>query len=109
MAHAFLQGNSKYVVLYDVREGEGVMVKKFQISENLSLDGTEQFLHSRRINDAGINVDLTNNRDGSDLEEGWTRVFLELVEVLEICPFDASDKRPVQNVFDFRRRVRSLD
>lgn len=30
-------GNSKYVVLYDVREGEGIMVKKFQISENLSL------------------------------------------------------------------------
>ena len=31
-------GNSKYVVIYDIREG--VMVKKFQISENLSLDGT---------------------------------------------------------------------
>ncbi|KAF8171499.1 WD40-repeat-containing domain protein [Pholiota molesta] len=62
-------GNSKYVVLYDVREGEGVMVKKFQISENLSLDGTEEFLDSRRINDAGINVDLINDRDGSDLED----------------------------------------
>ncbi|KIJ36370.1 hypothetical protein M422DRAFT_140473, partial [Sphaerobolus stellatus SS14] len=34
-------GNSKYVVIYDVKEG--VMVKKFQISENLSLDGTEEF------------------------------------------------------------------
>jgi len=62
-------GNNKYVVLYDVREGEGVMVKKFQISENLSLDGTEEFLDSRRINDAGINVDLINDRDGSDLED----------------------------------------
>ena len=59
-------GNSKYVVLYDVKEGKGVMVKKFQISENLSLDGTEEFLDSRRINDAGINVDLIN---GSDLED----------------------------------------
>ncbi|KAF4618632.1 hypothetical protein D9613_010107 [Agrocybe pediades] len=62
-------GNSKYVVLYDVREGEGVMVKKFQISENLSLDGTQEFLDSRKVNDAGINVDLINDRDGSDLED----------------------------------------
>ncbi|KAJ6487922.1 WD40-repeat-containing domain protein [Mycena sanguinolenta] len=63
-------GNSKYVVLYDVRDGEGVMVKKFQISENLSLDGTEEFLDSRKVNEAGINVDLIDNRgDESDLED----------------------------------------
>ncbi|EEB97300.1 hypothetical protein MPER_03417, partial [Moniliophthora perniciosa FA553] len=55
-------GNSKYVVLYDVREGEGVMVKKFQISENLSLDGTQEFLDSRRVNEAGINLDLIDTR-----------------------------------------------
>ena len=55
-------GNSKYVVLYDVREGEGVMVKKFQISENLSLDGTEEFLDSRKVNEAGINVNLIDQR-----------------------------------------------
>jgi periodic tryptophan protein 2 len=62
-------GNSKYVVLYDVRESEGVMVKKFQISENLSLDGTQEFLDSRKVNEAGINVDLIDDRDGSDLED----------------------------------------
>ncbi|KAK2461249.1 hypothetical protein APHAL10511_006776 [Amanita phalloides] len=63
-------GNSKYVVLYDVREGEGVMVKKFQISQNLSLDGTEEFLDSRRVNEAGINVDLIDTRgEESDLED----------------------------------------
>ncbi|KAF9022363.1 WD40 repeat-like protein [Hymenopellis radicata] len=63
-------GNSKYVVLYDVREGEGVMVKKFQISENLSLDGTEEFLDSRRVNSAGINVDLIDDRGyESDLHD----------------------------------------
>ncbi|KAF7316426.1 Small nucleolar ribonucleoprotein complex subunit [Mycena indigotica] len=63
-------GNSKYVVLYDVREGEGVMVKKFQISQNLSLDGTEEFLDSRKVNDAGINTDLIDSRgDESDLED----------------------------------------
>lgn len=63
-------GNSKYVVLYDVREGEGVMVKKFQISENLSLDGTQEFLDSRKVNEAGINTDLIDNHgDDSDREE----------------------------------------
>ncbi|KAG6841096.1 hypothetical protein C0991_001903 [Blastosporella zonata] len=63
-------GNSKYVVIYDVREGEGVMVKKFQISENLSLDGTEEFLDSRKVNEAGINTDLIDTRgDESDLED----------------------------------------
>ncbi|KAF9239823.1 WD40-repeat-containing domain protein [Melanogaster broomeanus] len=63
-------GNSKYVVLYDVREGEGILVKKFQISENLSLDGTEEFLDSRKVNSAGINTDLIDDRgDASDLED----------------------------------------
>lgn len=63
-------GNSKYVVLYDVREGEGVMVKKFQISENLSLDGTQEFLDSRKVNEAGINTDLIDARgEESDLED----------------------------------------
>ncbi|RPD61329.1 WD40 repeat-like protein [Lentinus tigrinus ALCF2SS1-7] len=60
-------GNSKYVVIYDVREG--VMVKKFQISQNLSLDGTEEFLDSRKVTEAG-NLDLIDDRgDESDLED----------------------------------------
>lgn len=60
-------GNSKYVVIYDVREG--VMVKKFQISQNLSLDGTEEFLDNRRITEDGP-LDLIDDRgDESDLED----------------------------------------
>lgn len=60
-------GNSKYVVLYDVRDG--VMVKKFQISDNLSLDGIEEFLDTRRQTEAG-NIDLIDDRgDASDLED----------------------------------------
>lgn len=60
-------GNSKYVVLYDVRDG--VMVKKYQISENLSLDGTEEYLDSRRVTEAG-NIDLIDDRgDESDLDD----------------------------------------
>ncbi|KAJ3535234.1 hypothetical protein NM688_g7006 [Phlebia brevispora] len=61
-------GSSKYVVIYDV--ADGVVLKKFQISENLSLDGTEEFLDSRKVNDAGINTDLIDTRgDDSDLED----------------------------------------
>ena len=60
-------GNSKYVVIYDVRDG--VMVKKFQISQNLSLDGTEEFLDSRKMTEAG-NIDLIDRQgDESDLED----------------------------------------
>lgn len=60
-------GNSKYVVIYDVRDG--VMVKKFQVSQNLSLDGTEEFLDSRKMTEAG-STDLINDRgDEIDLED----------------------------------------
>lgn len=46
------------------------MVKKYQISQNLSLDGTEEFLDSRKVNSAGINTDLIDTRgDESDLED----------------------------------------
>ena len=59
-------GNSKYVVIYDVRDG--VMVKKYQISQNLSLDGTEEFLDNRKVTEAG-NIDLIDDRDDSDIED----------------------------------------
>ena len=60
-------GNSKYVVIYDARDG--VVIKKFQISENLSLDGTEEFLDSRRLTEAG-NLDTLDIRgEDSDLED----------------------------------------
>lgn len=59
-------GNSKYVVLYDVQEG--VALKKFTISENLALDGTEEFLDSRKLNDAGMPVDLVDDA-GEDSDD----------------------------------------
>lgn len=61
-------GNSKYVVIYDIRNG--VMVKKFQISQNLSLDGTQEMLDSRKLLDGGVSVDAIDMRgDESDLED----------------------------------------
>jgi len=58
-------GNSKYVVMYGVREG--IMLKKFQISENLSLDGTEEFLDSRLMTEGGGPIE--DRGDASDLED----------------------------------------
>jgi periodic tryptophan protein 2 len=61
-------GTSKYVCLYDIQEA--TLLRRFTISENLSLDGTEEFLDSRRVNSAGINVDTIHDHgDDSDLEE----------------------------------------
>ncbi|KAG8988141.1 hypothetical protein FRB93_004296 [Tulasnella sp. JGI-2019a] len=60
-------GNSKYVLIYDVREG--VMLKKFQISENLSLDGTEEYLDSRKVTEAGPLELIDDRGDESDLED----------------------------------------
>lgn len=60
-------GSSKYVVIYDRQEG--VMVKKFQISENLSLDGTQEMLDSRRLNEAGPIDSIDRSGDASDLED----------------------------------------
>lgn len=60
-------GNSKYVLLYDVREG--VALKKFQISENLSLDGTQEFLDNRLQLEDGTNISNGVQGDESDLED----------------------------------------
>ncbi|CAE6493983.1 unnamed protein product [Rhizoctonia solani] len=60
-------GSSKYVVMYDVQEG--VMVKKFQISENLSLDGIQEFLDSRKLTSAGPEELIDTQGDESELED----------------------------------------
>ncbi|ORY31612.1 WD40-repeat-containing domain protein [Naematelia encephala] len=60
-------GSSKYVCIYDRREG--VMVKKFQISENLSLDGTQEMLDSRRLTEAGPIDSIDTTGEAEDLED----------------------------------------
>ncbi|KAI5955532.1 PWP2 [Candida theae] len=61
-------GNNNSICMYDI-ESE-VMLKRFIVSENMSIDGTLQYLNSRKITDSGINADLID-RDGenSDLED----------------------------------------
>ncbi|GAA5907804.1 snoRNA-binding rRNA-processing protein PWP2 [Sporobolomyces salmoneus] len=60
-------GNSKHVCLYDARDG--VLLKRFEISQNLSLDGTQEFLDSRNLTEAGPKESLDDRGEASDLED----------------------------------------
>ncbi|KAI9780095.1 MAG: hypothetical protein M1816_003180 [Peltula sp. TS41687] len=44
-------GNSKYICLYDVQSG--TLLKKYTVSINLSLEGTQEYLNSRSLTEAG--------------------------------------------------------
>jgi periodic tryptophan protein 2 len=60
-------GNSKYICLYDVQSG--VLLKKFTVSVNLSLDGTQEFLNSKLLTDAGPQGLIDETGEASDLED----------------------------------------
>ncbi|EPS37707.1 hypothetical protein H072_8584 [Dactylellina haptotyla CBS 200.50] len=60
-------GNSKYIVLYDVDTGS--LLKKFSVSVNLSIDGTQEMLNSKNMTEAGP-IDLIDDQgEASDLED----------------------------------------
>ncbi|KAL6006116.1 U3 snoRNP protein [Asimina triloba] len=59
-------GSSKYICMYDV--ADQVLLRRFQITHNLSLDGVLDFLNSKKMTDAGP-LDLIDD-DISDVEEG---------------------------------------
>ncbi|KAI9758433.1 MAG: hypothetical protein M4579_003062 [Chaenotheca gracillima] len=60
-------GNSKYICLYDVESG--AMLKKFTVSINLSLEGTQEFLNSRNLTEAGPAGLIDDQGEASDLED----------------------------------------
>lgn len=64
-------GKSKFVCIYHVREG--VLLKKFEITQNLSLDGMSEFLNRRNLTDFG-NLALIEERDA--LEGGNVKINL---------------------------------
>lgn len=64
-------GNSKHVCLYDARDG--VLLKRFEISQNLSLDGTQEFLDSRKLTEAGPMELIDERGDLSDQEDRMDR------------------------------------
>ena len=60
-------GNSKYICLYDVQSG--TLIKKFTVSVNLSLDGTQEFLNSKNLTEAGPEGLIDTQGEASDLED----------------------------------------
>ncbi|KAH9909867.1 WD40-repeat-containing domain protein [Xylariomycetidae sp. FL2044] len=59
-------GNSKYICLYSVNTS--VLLKKFTVSVNLSLSGTQEFLNSKLLTEAGPEGLLDDEEDHSDRE-----------------------------------------
>jgi periodic tryptophan protein 2 len=64
-------GKSKFVCIYHVHEG--LLLKKFEITENLSLDGMSEFINRRNITEFG-NIALVEERD--KLEGGNVKIKL---------------------------------
>lgn len=60
-------GKSKYICLYDVQSG--VLVKKYTVSINLSIDGTQEFLNSRDLTEAGPRGAIDTRGEDSDFED----------------------------------------
>lgn len=64
-------GNSKYICLYDVRTGS--LLKKFTVSVNTSLDGTQEILNSHDLTEAGPRALIDETGEASDLEDRMDR------------------------------------
>lgn len=64
---ALAAGNSKYICLYDI--ASGTLVKKFTVSVNLSMDGTQEFLNSKNLTEAGPMELVDTQGEASDLED----------------------------------------
>ncbi len=61
-------GSSKYICLYSI--STLTLVKKFVVSINLSLDGTQEFLNSKAIMSNGLPRDMIDSEgENSDLED----------------------------------------
>jgi periodic tryptophan protein 2 len=61
-------GNSKYICLYSC--STMTLIKKFTVSINLSLDGTQEFLNSAAIMSNGLPRDMIDTEgEASDLED----------------------------------------
>ncbi|KAI1000850.1 Periodic tryptophan protein 2 [Podosphaera aphanis] len=60
-------GNSKFICLYSV--DSQVLLKKFTVSVNLSLSGTQEFLNSKLMTEAGPLGLIDEQGEASDLED----------------------------------------
>ncbi|KAF1994844.1 WD40 repeat-like protein [Amniculicola lignicola CBS 123094] len=60
-------GNSKYICLYDCQSG--VLAKKFTVSVNLALEGTQEFLNSKLLTEAGPQGLIDDQGEASDRDD----------------------------------------
>lgn len=60
-------GNSKYICLYSVHTS--VLLKKFTVSINLSLSGTQEFLNSKLLTEAGNLAEIDDDGELSEKED----------------------------------------
>ncbi|KAJ2808159.1 U3 snoRNP protein [Coemansia guatemalensis] len=60
-------GNSKFVCLYDRRSG--ILLRKFQVSKNQSLDGVQEKLNSKHMTEAGPTDLIDSDGIDSDTEK----------------------------------------
>ncbi|XP_058829710.1 periodic tryptophan protein 2 homolog [Topomyia yanbarensis] len=87
-------GKSKYVCIYNVREA--ILLKKFQITQNRSLDGIDEFLNRKNITEFG-NIALVEERE--NLEGGNVTINLPGVKRGDLA---ARNLKPEVNVFAVR-------
>jgi periodic tryptophan protein 2 len=60
-------GNSKFVCIYEI--ASKILIKKFVITNNLSMDGVLNFLNSRNMTEAGASHEIDDEASGSDVED----------------------------------------
>lgn len=68
-------GKSKYICIYHVREG--ILLKKFELTQNRSLDGLNEFINKRNLTEFG-NMALVEERE--ELEGGAVSIRLPGVQ-----------------------------
>jgi periodic tryptophan protein 2 len=59
-------GNSKWICLYDLQSG--VLLKKFRLSHNMTLDGQQEKLNTRKMTEAGP-VEEIDDEEFSDIDD----------------------------------------
>ncbi|GLC52693.1 hypothetical protein PLESTB_000658000 [Pleodorina starrii] len=84
-------GNSKFVCVYDV--AERLLLRRFQISHNRSLDGVLDQLNTKNMTDAGP-LQLINQDDGDDVGVELLPPSTDLAASADV-PGTSAGKRPV--------------